>query len=189
MLILIAGLVIFFAVHAVRMVAPGWRDRQIAVNERRWKGLYALASLVGFVLIVWGWMAFRAEAPQVYAPPDWGRHAAELFVLLAFIALPAAYSPAVQIRRWTGGHPMLAAVILWSAGHLFANGDLASVLLFGGFLVYGIANRVAVISRGPTTTRGAGWRGDVIAAAIGIVAYLVFGLWLHGLLFVVNPFG
>jgi hypothetical protein len=38
-------------------------------------------------------------------------------------------------------------------------------------------------------SRGTGWRGDAIAAGIGVVAYLVFGLWLHGLLFGVSPFG
>lgn len=189
MLILILGLVVFFAVHAVRMVAPGWRQQQLAANERRWKGLYSLVSLVGFVLIVWGWTAYRPEAAEIYTPPDWGRYVAELLVLLAFISLPAAYAPAIHIRRWTGGHPMLAAVILWSAGHLFANGDLASILLFGSFLVYSVVDRIAVVSRGPVPVAGAGWRGDLIAAGIGIVAYLVFGLWLHGWLFGVSPFG
>jgi uncharacterized membrane protein len=65
MAILILGLVIFFAVHCVRIVAPGFRAGQVAANEGRWKGLYSLASLVGFALIVWGWISFRPVAPDV----------------------------------------------------------------------------------------------------------------------------
>lgn len=189
MLILVAGLIVFFGVHAVRMVAPEWRKTQLSRNERRWKALYSLASLVGFALIIWGWIVYRSDAPEIYSPPSWFRYLAEALVLVAFVVLPAAYSPASHLRRLTGGHPMLAAVILWSAGHLLANGDLASILLFGSFLVYGIVNRIAVARRGTVSIPSAGWRGDLIAAAIGVVAYVVFGLWLHPLFFGVAPFG
>jgi uncharacterized membrane protein len=57
MLILILGLVIFFAIHSVRMVAGGFRDAQLVAGERRWKAIYGLISLVGFGLIIWGWIA------------------------------------------------------------------------------------------------------------------------------------
>lgn len=187
MLILVLGLLVFFAVHSVRMVAGGFRDAQVAVSERRWKGVFSLVSLLGLVLIVWGWIMFRAEAPQVYAPPEWGRHAAPAFVLVAFILLPAAYAPTGYLKRWVR-HPMLAAVILWSIGHLLANGDLASVLLFGSFLIYAVVNLVAVSARGDIRPATLSLRGDIIAVAIGVVAFLTFGLWLHGWLFGVRPF-
>lgn len=188
MWILIAGLVIFFAVHCVRIFAPGFRSRQLTGNERRWKGLYSLASLVGFVLIVWGWIIFRPEAPQVYDPPDWGRHLTMLLVLLAFVAIPTAYQPPGRIRTWLR-HPFLVAVILWSLGHLFANGDLASVLLFGSFLLYGIADRIAVVGRPDPAPAYQGARGDIVGIVVGLVLYAIFIFWLHVFLFGVSPLG
>ena len=120
--ILIAGLVVFFGVHLVRVVAPDFREAQIAVNERRWKGVYTLVSFAGLALIIWGWNVYRPEAPEIYEPPSWGRHLAALLVLLAFISF-AASGPAGRIKHWIK-HPMLTGTILWSAGHLLANGDL-----------------------------------------------------------------
>jgi uncharacterized membrane protein len=188
MVILIAGLVVFFSVHLARVVAPGFRDRQNAANPGRWRGLYSLASLIGFALIIWGWIAFRPEAPEVYSPPAWGRHAASLLVVLAFILLVAAYRPAGYIKKWVK-HPMLAGVALWSIGHLLANGDLASVLLFGSFLAYAIVDRIAVIPRGDPAPAVKQPRADVIAVVAGLVAFAVFGFWLHGFLFGVSPLG
>lgn len=186
MAILVAGLVIFFAVHCVRIVAPAFRDRQIAANEGRWKGLYSLASLVGFALIVWGWIVFRPEAPEVYTPPDWGRHVTILLVLLAFIMLPTAYQPPGRIRTWLQ-HPFLTAIILWSLGHLFANGDLASVLLFGSFLLYGIVDRIAAARRPTPAPVYQGPRGDIVGIVVGLVLFAVFVLGLHAFLFGVSP--
>lgn len=55
MTVLILGLLVFLGVHCLRAFADGWRIRQIArLGESRWKGLYSLASIIGFVLIVWG---------------------------------------------------------------------------------------------------------------------------------------
>lgn len=188
MLVLILGLIVFFAVHSVRMVAGGFRDAQVAANERRWKGIYSLISLAGFALIVWGWILFRPEAPELYAAPDWGRHAASALVLVAFIMFAASGLPPGYLKRWVK-HPMLTGVILWAIGHLLANGDLASVLIFGSFLVYALVNRLAVISRGEPLMRVIHPRNDYLAIAIGIVAYGAFALWLHGWLFGVQPFG
>lgn len=188
MIILILGLVIFFAVHSVRMVAGGFREAQIAANPGRWRGIYALLSLIGFGLIIWGWWLYRAEAPEIYMPPGWGRHVASLFVLIAFVLLPAAYLPAGYIKHWVK-QPMLAATILWSIGHLFANGDLASLLTFGAFLVWALWNRIAVIGRGDPAPQAARPLSDVISIAIGVVIFTVFGFWLHGLLFGASPFG
>jgi uncharacterized membrane protein len=186
MAILILGLVVFFAVHCVRIVAPGFRAGQVAANQGRWKGLYSLASLVGFALIVWGWISFRPVAPDVYVPPDWGRHVTIVLVLLAFIAIPTAYQPPGRIRTWLR-HPFLAAIILWSLGHLFANGDLASVLLFGSFLAYGIVDRIAVAFRPDPPPVYAGPRGDIVGIVVGLVLFAIFVFGLHAFLFGVSP--
>ena len=186
MWILIAGLVVFFGIHCVRLVAPQFRARQLANNAGAWKGIYSLVSFVGLALIVWGWWVSRGEAPQVYDPPSWGRHAAMLLVLLAFILVASANMPAGRIKAWVQ-HPFLTGIFLWSLGHLLANGDLASVLLFGTFLVYCVVDRIAVALRpepGPVFVSG---RSDLIAIVSGVVLYAIFVFWLHGLLFGVSP--
>jgi uncharacterized membrane protein len=188
MLVLILGLIIFFGAHAVRLVAPGWRATQLAANEGRWKGLYSLASFLGLILIVWGYIIYRPQAGQLYVPPDWGRHVTMLLVWLALIAIPAAYQPVGRIKA-TLQNPFLIGVILWSAGHLLANGDLAGVLLFGSFLVYSVIDVVAIMGRREPRPVFVSYRGDIISVVAGTVVYLVLVLWLHGLLFGVSPLG
>lgn len=187
MIILVIGLIAFFAVHSVRIVAGGFRDRQAAGNVRRWKGIYSLVSLVGFALIIWGWIVFRPEAPQIYEPPAWGRHVAWLLVAAAFVLLAAAYRPAGYIKYWVK-HPMLTGVALWAIGHLLANGDLASLLVFGGFLVYAVVDRVAVIPRGDPAPEVKQPLSDLVALVVGLVVFVAFGLWIHPFLFGVSPF-
>lgn len=180
MALLIIGLVLFFAPHISRMLVPGLRDAGIArMGEQGWKGLYALLSIAGIVLIVFGWRAYRLDAPDLYIPPDWGRHVTELLVVLGFILLTAAQMPAGRIKAAVQ-HPMLLGVLLWSVGHLLANGDLASVLLFGSFLVYTIWNRIAVGMRGDPPPVFVSYRNDIGAIAIGIILSVVVMLWLHG---------
>jgi uncharacterized membrane protein len=188
MLVLILGLLIFHGVHSVRMLAPGFRKAQLAANEGRWKGIYTLLSLVGFVLIIWGWIIYRPQAPEIYAPPAWGRYAAAILVWLGLVAIASAYQPAGCIKA-TLKHPFLIGVILWSAGHLLANGDLAGLLVFGSFLIYGIWNRVAVAGRGEPEPVFTTYRGDIIALVAGTALYALLVLWLHGLLFGVSPLG
>lgn len=187
MLILVLGLVIFFAIHSVRMVAGGFRDAQVAANERRWKGIYALISLIGFGLIVWGWIVYRAEAPELYAPPDWGVNVNWAFTLVAFILFVAAELPAGHLKHRLK-HPMLVGTMLFTTGHLLANGDMASVLTFGAFLVYAVVNFFAVIPRGDPAPSVVSPRSDLIATAAGAVAFGIFGMWLHPFLFGVAAF-
>lgn len=179
MLLLIIGLVVFFASHLTRMLMPSIRETGMArIGEGGWKGLYSLVSLVGLVLVVWGWRQFRPDAPIVYDPPAWGRHVTELLVLGAFILCFAAYMPAGRIRT-TVQHPFLFAIAAWSIGHLLANGDLASLFLFGSFLVYAIWNFIAVTRRGVPRVQFVSFRGDIGAIAIGVVFTATIALWLH----------
>jgi uncharacterized membrane protein len=186
MWVLILGLVVFFGVHSLRMIAGSFREAQLAANERRWKGIYSLLSLIGFALIIWGWIAFRGDAPQVYDPPSWGRHLAMALVWMAFVLLAAYSLPAGRIKHWVK-HPMVLGVALWAAGHLLANGDLASLMLFGAFFVYAIVNRLAVISRGDPAPAALRPRSDLVAVLAGSVLYVIFVLWLHQWLFGVAP--
>ena len=190
--VLIAGLLLFLGVHTVRIVADGWRTARIAqMGERKWKGLYALVSLVGFALIVWGFGQARQDPTVVWNPPLWGRHVASLLLLPAFVLIVAGNMRGTKMKAALG-HPMLLGTVLWAFAHLLANGRLAGVVLFGSFLLWAIADYVASRQRdaaaGVIYPAGS-WSRDVLALVIGAVAWIVFGLWLHGPLIGVRPFG
>ena len=188
MTILILGLVVFLGVHSARILAGPFRDAQTAANPKRWKGLYSLASGLGFVLIIVGWIQARPAAPRLYDPPAWGRHATMALVWIAFVLLAGANGPVGRIKA-TVRHPMLLGVILWSTGHLLANGDQASTLLFGSFLVWAVIDLFAAVNRkepAPVATKPI---ADLIALAAGTGLYLVFVFFLHRLLFGVSPLG
>ena len=86
MTILVAGLVLFLGVHSVRVVADDWRSAQIArLGALRWRGLYSLASLVGLVLIVWGYGQARMDPVVLWSPPLWTRYVTSALVLPAFV--------------------------------------------------------------------------------------------------------
>lgn len=187
MSVLLVGLAIFFAIHLVRMVAPDtYANLSQGKRQAVWKGLYAIVSLVGLVLIILGWGIYRPDAPELFTPPKWGSHAALLLVLVAFILITAAYLPRGRIKA-TLGHPMIMGIMLWSAGHLVANGDLASLLVFGSFLVYAVWNRVAVATRPLPQGMEIRASSDLIAAIVGAAVFFLVVYWVHPWLFGVSP--
>ncbi len=183
MIWLILGLVLFLGIHSVRMVAPQFRADFIAQRgENAWKGLYSIVALVGFVLIIWGFGSAQGEGPILYVLPFWFSHITLLLLLVSFILLASAYVPSGRIKAAIK-HPMLLAVKLWAFGHLLSNGDLASVLLFGGFLVWAICDRISESRReraGLTIPPAPGpVRNDIVAILIGVVAYVLVVWKLH----------
>ena len=192
MALLILGLVLFLGVHSVRIFADDWRSRQLArLGEQRWKAFYTLASLVGFVLIVWGFGLARQQPVLLYVPPMWLRHLNALFTLLAFILVVAAYVPANHLKARVG-HPMLAGVKTWAFGHLLATGMLHDVVLFGAFLLWAgidfLSSRRRDRAAGVTYPAGT-LKGDIIIVVAGVIAWAVFAYWLHGWLIGVKPMG
>jgi uncharacterized membrane protein len=180
MQLLILGLVVFLGSHSVSIVAPGWRDRMVAtLGERGWKIAYAAVAIVGFLLIIKGYGAARLTPTILYQPPIWIRHVTVLLMLPVFPLLLAAYLPG-RISNATK-HPMLVTVKLWAFAHLLANGSVADVLLFGGFLAWAVADRISLKRRPPRPVRGAppGKLNDVIAVAGGLALYAFFLLWAH----------
>ena len=191
MLMLVAGLVVFLGVHSVRIVADDWRAARIAaIGERPWKLLYAIVSLVGFVLLVYGYGQARQATALLWQPPIWTRHVAAVLVLVAFVLVAAAYVPGTRIKSAVG-HPMILGVKVWALAHLLANGTLADVVLFGAFLAWAIVDYAASRRRdraaGTTYPPGPPAR-DAIAVVLGAVAWAVFAFWLHGPLIGVRPF-
>ncbi len=182
---LVLGLVLFFGTHlfsALRSRAPGEDLRQKLGYGPFMLG-YSLIALTGFVLFVYGYGQTRG-AGTVYTPPMALQHLNALIMVPALILLAASQLPAGRIRR-ASKHPMLLAVKLWAVGHLLANGELNSVILFGSFLAYAVFDRIMLKRRGdvgpgPEATVSA--QMDGLAVGLGLAVYAAFILWLHPLL-------
>ncbi len=179
MALLILGIIVFLGVHLLPAF-PRIRERLIGgLGEGGYKGLFAALSIGGFALLVWGF----ATAPfiQIWSPPPWTRWVAIVLMIPAFIFLVAAYVPG-RIKA-TVKHPFLVAIKTWALAHLIANGDLASIILFGLFLGYAVYDRIALKGRKPTELIEASAaprpRNDLIAVVLGLVLYAVFLKWLH----------
>ncbi len=113
MSLLVLGLVIFLGVHSTRIFADGWRTATIArIGERPWKGVYALLSIVGFVLLVWGYGQARQLPGLWWQAPRGLRDVTALLMLVSFVLLVAAYVPRNAIRARLH-HPMVLAVKVW----------------------------------------------------------------------------
>jgi uncharacterized membrane protein len=188
---LLLGLLIFLGMHSVRIFADDFRKRTIAkIGEGGWKGLYAVVSIAGFVLIVWGFGLARQQPTLLYAPPMALKHANALFTLIAFVLVAAAYVPRNHIKAAVG-HPMLAGTKVWALGHLLAIGFLHDVVLFGSFLIWAVI--LFVVSRrrdrqnGVVYPRG-GVIGDLITVVVALGAWAGFAFWAHLHWIGVNPF-
>ena len=192
MTLLILGLILFLGVHSTRIVADDWRTATMArIGEKPWKGWYALLSVVGFMLIVWGFSLARPNPVYLWESPIGMRHLAGALLLVAFILLAAAYVPRNSIKAKLH-HPMVLSVKVWALAHLLANGNVADVVLFGSFLVWAVFSFRAARRRDRVagTVYAAGTAGGTaITVGVGIVAWAVFAFWAHGLLFGVRPFG
>lgn len=192
MTLLVFGLVIFLGVHSTRVFADGWRSAQVArLGEKGWKGLYSVASLVGLVMLVWGYGVARQTPVPLWTPVVGLRHLASLLTLLAFVLIAAVYVPRNSLKARIG-HPMVVGVKVWALSHLLANHTLADLLLFGGFLLWAVLCFRAARrrDRAAGTTYPAGTlQGNLLTVVTGVAGWLVFAMWLHGPLIGVRPFG
>jgi uncharacterized membrane protein len=183
MLMLIAGLILFFVPHSVAIVAPSWRDRMVMhLRERSWKGMYSLISAAGLILIVLGFAHARRSPMVLYVSPAWLHDVTWVMMLPVFPLLLAAYLPG-RIQT-AAKHPMLAAIKIWATAHLLVNGTLADVLLFGSFLIWAVAVRISLKRRVPSPVHGAqpSRYNDLIAVVLGVALYALFIFRLHALI-------
>ena len=190
--ILILGLAVFLATH----VFVSFREARASVIERvglpLYRGLFAIVSLVGLALIIWGYAQYRAhDLIQLWSPPAFMRHITIGLVLFAVIFVVAAFFPSHIKTRLK--HPMLAGVKTWALAHLLSNGDLGSILLFGTFLAWGVYARIAAKRRGDIGAAAKpapdGWTNDVIVVALGAAIFLALGFWFHPYVIGVPVFG
>ncbi|MCA0310779.1 MAG: NnrU family protein [Proteobacteria bacterium] len=182
MWVLVLGLLIFLGVHSVRIVTDDWRTRAIArLGAPRWKGLYSLLSLLGLVLIVWGWALARRQPVPLWVPPAGLRHLNSLFTLAAFVLLAATYVPRNHFKAALH-HPMVLGVALWALGHLLATGTLANAVLFGAFALWALLDWRAAVARDRAqgTVYPPGRAGATLLALVaGVLAWAAFAFWLH----------
>ena len=199
--LLIAGLVVFLGVHLLRVFSEEQRTRLIQTyGALAFKGAYSILSVVGFILIVAGYSAARANPVVLYTPPTGMAHAASLLTLVAFVLLVAAYIPGnwflLRLR-----HPMTLAVKTWALGHLLANGGLHDLLRCGGFLVWAILVFRSARKRPPVSNPGladglpaviaskpASLLGTLATLGVGVGAWAWFAFQGHALLIGVAPF-
>lgn len=175
---LIVGLLLFLGVHSVRLI--GLRNPLIAaLGQGAYSILYSLVSAIGLALIVYGHiLAHPSEA--VWAPPEWTRLLALILVPLALILLVSAYLPG-HIRS-TLRHPMTLGVLLWASAHLAANGNIASMILFGSFALWALLTLISAYARGGSFESAGRWWADIAAIVIGLTAAGLVA-WFHMQLF------
>ncbi len=189
MTILLIGLAVFFGLHifsAVRSRDPD-KDIKQKLGHGPYMGLYSLISIVGFVLIVYGFGAARGSG-VLYTPPTWMGHVNVFLMVPALFLLVASQIPAGYIKKATK-HPMLLATKIWAFGHLLANGELNSVLLFGIFLAFAVFDRIMVKRRGdngPSPDAALNPMMDFVSVIVGAVIWVAIALWLHPILFGVS---
>lgn len=180
MILLMAGLAVFFTAH----VFVGFRNQRAALIARlgpgAYRALFSLVSLAGLVMIVMG----KAQAPfeSLWIPPSEFSVIAKLLMLPALILVVASNVPCGICQRVK--HPLLLGVKIWALVHLMVNGDLASVLLFGSFLLYAVVTMVRCNRRAEPESDAVSyplWR-DVVVLLVGGAAYALIGLY-HAQLF------
>ncbi|PXW25528.1 NnrU family protein [Paraburkholderia caballeronis] len=192
MAVLILGLIVFIGVHSIRIVAARWREAQIArFGAGAWRGVYALLSLAGIVLTIYGYGLARHAPVPVWSPPFWMPHVTALLTAIAFVLIVAAHVRRNHFKRAIG-HPLLCGIALWAFAHLLANGTLHDIVLFGVFLVWSVVAMLA----GRRRDRDAGVvyppglvSCDALVVVIGLVAWAIFVFYLHGPLIGVRPLG
>lgn len=186
---LLIGLILFFGIHSISIVALPLRNALAAKSELGWKLVYSVIALIGIVLIARGYAELRGNPTLLYVSPGWLRHLSAVLLLPVFVLFLVPYFPG-RIKDAVR-HPQLIAVKLWAVAHLLVNGALADLLLFGTFLLWAVVDRISMKGRTdrplPAAPRTRSNDIIVVAAGLALYAATVFGLheWLLG----VSPIG
>jgi uncharacterized membrane protein len=193
LLILIAGLIVFFGAHVFVTAREARAAAMARLGVAYWV-LFALVSVAGVLLIGWGFAVYRQTGwIDVWSPPDFLRHITIGLMWISIILVTSAFLPG-HIKTWAK-HPMHAGVKVWAFAHLLSNGDLGSIIMFGSFLIWAIYARIAIARReaaGEVTNIRAvdrGWTNDVIVLVLGTFIYFALGYEFHPYIIGVPVFG
>lgn len=183
--LLIAGIALWTIAHFFKRLAPQMRASMTAKMGEASKGVMALIIVASIVMMVFGYRAAPVEF--VYDLPSFTRHINNTLMIIAVILLGMGNSKG-RARTWLR-HPMLWGVVVWAGAHLLVNGDVASIVLFGGLAIWALANMVLInVQEGAWEKPEAGpAKGDIKLLIISAVVFSVISglhIWLGP-----NPFG
>jgi len=183
MLFLVLGLLLFLGTHSLRVYGDASRDQLIeSVGPGPFKAIYALASLLGFALLVYGFGVARDAPVVLWVPPPAMKHLAYLLTLVSMVLMAAVYVPRNAIKAKLH-HPMVLSVKVWALAHVLANGTVAHVVLFGSMLLWSVLLFKASRARDKRNqvVYAPGNKGaTILTLEIGIAMWLVFVGWAHG---------
>lgn len=181
MILLFLGLALWAAAHFYKRALPAQR----AALGDKGKGFVALAIGLSILLMIFGYRMWDGTF-------FWGRTSALtginnlLMVAALYFVSPGPSKGAIFYKM---RHPMLTGFSLWAIAHLLVNGDTPSLVLFGGLLVWALAEMVVINRAEPgwTPPQKGSIAKDAMFLAISLVLLAVIGLvhsWLG-----YNPFG
>ena len=183
MTLLILGLILWIAAHYFKRLMPAQR----AAMGDKGKGLVALAIVASLALMIIGYRT--ADFIPVWTPPAFFTGINNLAMILALWVYGS--SAAKGAKAWPAyktRHPQLLAVKIWAAAHLLVNGDLASIILFGGMLAWAVGSVIMINREQPdwAAPAPAGKKTYMRLIVISLVMYIAIAA-LHAWLGV-NPF-
>lgn len=177
--LLIGGLLLFLIPHLFHELGLRRRLLENLPSENAYKGLFSLLVLVGLVMIVVG--KGQAEFTMIWEPRFELRNISLILMIPVFILVVAGNIPLSFLRK-TVRNPMMLGTVFWGIAHLWSNGDLASILLFGSFTLWAGFKFISLgLRNGPVTARPS-LLWDGVALIAGLVLYGLIAVF-HGELF------
>lgn len=176
----LTGLALFFTLHFTTATPVLRRKLAAATGENTWKGLIALSSLAGVILICFGWGT--TPNTTLFAPNPMAIRYAPVLVSTALVLFVIGGGNMSGYIRRKLHHPMLVGTIIWSSTHLLANGGLRETLLFGTFLAFAVYALCSLLLAGKRATFAPTLKWDLIGIGIGLVVAIGV-LHSHRLLF------
>jgi len=189
MALFLFGLFIFLASHSCRIFAESWRNQIIdRIGEVKWKGLYTIISLIGFIIMVIGYGQARQDTLVLWQPNAFLIYIALALNLIAFIFL-AGSSPSNNAIRLKLKHPMILGVKVWALAHLLSNGTLVDLILFGSFLIWAVLDFRSARKRPIHISEQAqvSTKATMITIASGVILWAIFIFGLHQYLIGISP--
>lgn len=172
-ILLIVGVALWWAAHLFKRVAPA---RRAAMGDPG-KGAVAAAIAAGIVLMIIGYRG--VDFVPVWQPPSFMVHVNNLGMLIAIYML----SPAPKRGKLLAGmrHPMLTGFSIWAGVHLLVNGDLASIILFGGLLIWAVLTARVINSAEPEWAPVDGARSYAKDGMFLVGSVILLGVigWIH----------
>ena len=166
---LVIGVLLWAYSHLMKRVTPGFRA---GLGDGAGKGVVSVLALIAVGLMIYGYR--HAAETVLWEPPGFLRGVNNLLMLVAVVLVGLGASRGVMRTRMR--HPMLTAVKVWALAHLLVNGDLASVVLFGGLLAWAVVDVILINRMEPV------WMPPVAGPVRNDILYLVAAAVVFGVI-------